>query len=81
MGFQELCLLCYETQRLRHSQVGCVAQSLGHFLFIQRNLSVKTLDSDGVVPPSNHQIFDFDIGFDTECARIRALIAGGSLLD
>ena len=28
MGFQELCLLCYETQRLRHSQVGRVAQSL-----------------------------------------------------
>ena len=28
MGFQELCLLCYETQRLRHSQVERVAQSL-----------------------------------------------------
>ena len=28
MGFQELCLLCYETQWLRHSQVGRVAQSL-----------------------------------------------------
>ena len=28
MGFQELCLLCYETQRLRHGQVERVAQSL-----------------------------------------------------
>lgn len=28
MGFQELCLLCYETQWLRHSQVERVAQSL-----------------------------------------------------
>ena len=28
MGFQELCLLCYETQWLRHNQVGRVAQSL-----------------------------------------------------
>ena len=28
MGFQELCLLCYETQWLRHSQVVRVAQSL-----------------------------------------------------
>ena len=28
MGFQELCLLCYGTQRLRHSQVERVAQSL-----------------------------------------------------
>ena len=27
MGFQELCLLCYGTQRLRHNQVGRVAQS------------------------------------------------------
>ena len=28
MGFQELCLLSYETQWLRHSQVARVAQSL-----------------------------------------------------
>ena len=28
MGFQELCLLCYETQWLRHNQVERVAQSL-----------------------------------------------------
>ena len=28
MGVQELCLLCYETQWLRHSQVERVAQSL-----------------------------------------------------
>ena len=28
MGFQELCLLCYGTKRLRHNQVECVAQSL-----------------------------------------------------
>ena len=28
MGFQELCLLCYETQWLRHNHVGRVAQSL-----------------------------------------------------
>ena len=28
MGFQELCLLCYETQRLRHSEAVCVAQFL-----------------------------------------------------
>ena len=28
MGFQELCLLCYETHWLRHSQVVRVAQSL-----------------------------------------------------
>ena len=28
MGFQELCLLCYETQWFRHSQVGRIAQSL-----------------------------------------------------
>ena len=28
MGFQELCLLCYETPWLRHSQVWHVAQSL-----------------------------------------------------
>ena len=27
MGFQELCLLCYGTQRLRHNQVGRVAKS------------------------------------------------------
>ena len=27
MSFQELCLLCYGTQRLRHNQVGRVAQS------------------------------------------------------
>ena len=26
MGFQELCLLCYETQWLRHSQAERVAQ-------------------------------------------------------
>ena len=28
MGFQELCLLCYETQRLRHSEAVRVAQFL-----------------------------------------------------
>ena len=28
MGFQELCLPCYETEQLRHSQVERVAQSL-----------------------------------------------------
>ena len=28
MGFQELCLLCYETQRLRHSEAVRIAQSL-----------------------------------------------------
>ena len=28
MGFQELCLLCYKTQRLRHSEAVCVAQFL-----------------------------------------------------
>ena len=36
MGFQELCLLCYGTQRVRHNQVeepGSIVQYLGSLSF------------------------------------------------
>ena len=41
MGFQELCLLCYETQRLRHNQVERVAQSpLRRYYLTMRGKSI-----------------------------------------
>ena len=43
MGFQELCLLCYETQWLRHSQVERVAQSLLRQPATVRNAHVPDL--------------------------------------
>ena len=61
MGFQELCLLCYETQWLRHSQVGCVVTKKAGELrkgflkatlhFVLRSLRFSNGTSPGTTTP------------------------------